>query len=238
MADPKSAHNMRYAYPMDRPMRYTHATRTPQHSHYPPRESGYPPVSWLGPISPVQRHHSPFRMRATEFFDLSRFQSCYVQRLRCLHPVPLPESFPSLLSRSLRFSFLFSLFFFFLFQNGSWKRIENSSFFFCLFVIVRIYIFDVTGTSLFVGRIGHGSRMAEDRTQPIRHAARANATRVCAFVYSVARFPRREEGGVGSGEDRGSVENGRDRYFECGIVREANVKWNGASGVTVCVKNK
>ena len=32
MADPKSAHNMRYAYPMDRPMRYTHVTRTPQHS--------------------------------------------------------------------------------------------------------------------------------------------------------------------------------------------------------------
>lgn len=74
----------------------------------------------------------------------------------------------------------------------AWK--ENFfSFSFFLFIrhyIVRIYIFDVTGTSLFVRRIGHGSRMAEDRTQPIRHAARTNTTRVCAFVYSVARFLR------------------------------------------------
>lgn len=138
-------------------------------------------------------------MRATEFFDLSRFQSSYVQRLWCLHPGPLTESRPSpllpLLFRSLLYFFSF---FFFTSEEWHGKRIFFLFLFFYLFVIVRIYIFDVTGTSLFVRRIGHGSRMAEDRTQPIRHAARTNTTRVCAFVYSVARFLRWEEGGVGS----------------------------------------
>ena len=180
MADPKSAHNMRYAYPMDRPMRYTHATRTPQHSHYPPRESGYPPVSWLGPISPVQRHHSPFRMRATEFFDLSRFQSCYVQRLRCLHPVPLPESFPSLLSRSLRFSFLFSLFFFFFISE--WLVKENwEFFFFFLFIRHRSYLYIRCNGDKFIRwtdrtRIADGWR--SDATDSPRCSSERD-TRVC-----------------------------------------------------------
>lgn len=42
----------------------------------------------IGPISPTQHRHSPFRMRASEFFDLSRFKSSYTRLPMQLHPGP------------------------------------------------------------------------------------------------------------------------------------------------------
>ena len=60
-------------------------TRKHTHTHFGIHwESGYLPGVLIGPISPTQHRHSPFRMRASEFFDLSRFQSSYTTARPCV----------------------------------------------------------------------------------------------------------------------------------------------------------
>lgn len=119
----------------------------------------------IGPISPVQRrHHSPFRMRATEFFDLSPFPI----QLRAI-PSPLSSFAPFLSLSLIIFSFD--------------RKVEN--FFFPF--ISSPYSIIYRWTTLFVG---HGSgRRRSGATDSQRCSKRINDTRARSFVPA-ARFLR------------------------------------------------